>query len=339
MSEFPFQEADVARYLAQSEQACAALDIERGAPLVVSLLARGEYNVNYAFHHPATGVPLLFRVNLGSQMHLAHQIEYEAHCLQLLAPSGRTPHLYFVDGSKQFFGHGVLVEEYLAGRPLVYETDLDEAAHIMADIHSVAVPQHHKLLVPSNPMFAILDECEKMFATYRAWSAASSFVVSWVVPRLAQVRAWLAQVSPARELCMVSTEVNSGYFLINSEEPSYLVDWEKPVISEAAQDLGHFLAPTTTFWKTDTLLTAAQVQAFVEEYSGAVAGRFSTAQISDRVRAYLPLTCLRGITWCAMALAQHEEKVRGVSDAYTLAKVRAYLTPAFLEFVDQEYFG
>ena len=55
------------------------------------LLAQGEYNINYAFTHPVTGKKLLLRVNCGSQMHLQHQIEYEAHALRLMEGSGRTP--------------------------------------------------------------------------------------------------------------------------------------------------------------------------------------------------------------------------------------------------------
>ena len=38
----------------------------------------------------------------------------------------------------------------------------------------------------------------------------------------------------------------------NSKEDSYIIDWEKALIGECEQDLAHFLAPTTTFWKTDT---------------------------------------------------------------------------------------
>ena len=48
------------------------------------LLAQGEYNINYAFTHPVTGKKLLLRVNCGSQMHLEHQIEYEAHALSFM---------------------------------------------------------------------------------------------------------------------------------------------------------------------------------------------------------------------------------------------------------------
>ena len=65
------------------------------------LLAQGEYNINYAFTHPVTGKKLLLRVNCGSQMHLEHQIEYEAHALRLMEGSGRTPKVLYVDGSNR----------------------------------------------------------------------------------------------------------------------------------------------------------------------------------------------------------------------------------------------
>ena len=32
-----------------------------------------------------------------------------------------------------------------------------------------------------------------------------------------------------------------------------MIDWEKPLWGDPAQDLGHMLAPTTTFWKTDVI--------------------------------------------------------------------------------------
>ena len=46
-----------------------ALSIPMEAELTFSLLAQGEYNINYAFTHPVTGKKLLLRVNAGSQMH------------------------------------------------------------------------------------------------------------------------------------------------------------------------------------------------------------------------------------------------------------------------------
>ena len=49
--------------------------------------------------------------------------------------------------------------------------------------------------------------------------------------------------------CCINTELNSTNFLIGGEgKPNYLIDWEKPLFGDPAQDLGHFLAPTTTFF-------------------------------------------------------------------------------------------
>ena len=102
--------------------------------------------------------------------------------------------------------------------------------------------------------------------------------------------------------CCINTELNSGNFLINGEgRPNYLIDWEKPLYGDPVQDLGHFLAPTTTFWKTDVILTEDEMESFVKEYKAAVKGRFDISGLEDRLKFFLPVTCLRGITWCAMA--------------------------------------
>ena len=95
------------------------------------------------FRHPANGRQLVLRVNAGSQMHLDRQIEYEAHALKLLGGSGRTPRVYYVDGSGKHIGHGVLVEEYLPGNNPRYDNraEMNAVMECMADIHAVPVPE------------------------------------------------------------------------------------------------------------------------------------------------------------------------------------------------------
>ena len=129
-------------------------------------LAQGEYNINYWFVHPLTGKKLVLRVNTGSQMHLENQIEYEYHALELLADSGRTPVPVFVDGSKKELPYGVMAMEFLEGSALDYRKNLMEAAECLADIHSVPVKETDGLISPSNPLQAILDECNQMVQTY-----------------------------------------------------------------------------------------------------------------------------------------------------------------------------
>ena len=55
------------------------LGLPISAEIEISLLAQGEYNMNYIFEHPVSKKKLLLRLNTGSQMHLEHQIEYEYH--------------------------------------------------------------------------------------------------------------------------------------------------------------------------------------------------------------------------------------------------------------------
>ena len=222
------------------------------------LLAQGEYNINYAFTHPVTGKKLLLRVNCGSQMHLKHQIEYEAHALKLIECSGRTPKVLYVDGSKKILDHGVLVMEYLPGHAMDYHTELMLAAPCLADIHSVPIPESEEILIhPENPLKAILEECEEMFKVYLESPLGDEEKKTYIRELLNL--GWKREAEIRLESgyqCCINTELNSTNFLINGEgKTNYLIDWEKPLFGNPAQDLGHFLAPTTTFWKTDVILT------------------------------------------------------------------------------------
>ena len=138
-------------------------------------------------------------------------------------------------------------------------------------------------------------------------------------------------------LCMVNTELNSGNFLIDPQGVSSLVDWEKPLISEPAQDLGHFLAPTTTFWKTDVILSPGEVRRFVETYRALVGDRMDCRLLPERVSLFLRVTCLRGVTWCAMALREYSEPGRALVNQDTFRKLKAYMEAEFLAHILDTY--
>ncbi len=330
---------EVERYVLGNAAAREALGLAKDACIEAHLLARGEYNANFRFRCPGTQQRLLFRVNLGSQMGLDDQIGYEARALSLLEASGRTPRVLFVDATKAYFGKGILVEQWLPGRALDYATDLPIAAQVLADVHAVPLPPDHGLVKPADAVGSIAEECAAMFGRYRAWSGANRTVVQRIDRMFSLVESAKAPTDDKRRRHVVSTELNSQNFLVNEGAASYLVDWEKPVAGEVEQDLAHFLVPTTTYWKTDTLLNAADIDRFVASYVDAVAGRFSVEGLRERVNDYLAVTCLRGLTWCAMAYADHVSGVRSVADDFTFAKVEEYLTDEFLTFVEREYFG
>ena len=308
------------------------LGLSEGTPLEFSLLGQGEYNRNYRFRHPVTGRELVLRINTGSQMHLDDQIGYEFSALKLLQPSGRTPKPLFCDPSRS-----LLVMEYLPGRPLQYETDLPAAAAIFADIHALPVPETCSLLEPENPLAAIIEECRQMVSHYYSLEKADPQVVRLLETLEQEISSKDLSAPRGIRKCVVNTEVNSGNFLINPGETSYLIDWEKPLISEPAQDLGHFLVPTTTFWKTDVILTPEEIRHFTGCYRRAVDGRFETDSLRERLPLYFTTTCLRGVTWCAMAYREYSQPGRALANPDTYKKIQDYLRPEFLENLLKNY--
>lgn len=337
-----------------------AIGADADEPVRLRPLAQGEYNLNFAFE--AGRGPrrhgFVLRVNLGSQMHLKHQIAYEMGALRLLEPSGRTPKGWYVDDSREQVPWGVGVEDLLGGRPLRYQTDMPVAAAILADIHALPAPPgipedaasevagaQTGLVAPARPLAAIVDECDHMYAVYKSWAQADANVVRRIDRLQHAAHKIVEGDGPATSRHIVNTELNSNNFLVvdvdgvPSVTESHLIDWEKPVIGEVEQDLGHFLVPTTTHWKTETILSAADVDRFVDLYVQAVNGRFPCDGIRERLDDYLTITCLRGVTWCAMAYTEYAgADERALRNADTFQRIQEFLSPEFLDMIAREYY-
>ena len=328
-----------------------------------AFLARGEYNENFVFTHPESEKKYVLRVNHGSQMHLKKQISYEAHALSLLEKSGRVPKVYYVEekGDK-----GILLMEFLEGRALCYETDLPVAGQILADIHCTAYEREKdqgelRLLSPENPLYAMLSESASLLRTY----ALSPFKEDSVYERChalwekgVNLEEKYAKTLSSKDFCIINTELNSGNFLIQSEEKkdklaasngqskenckdingkdvsSYLIDWEKPLYAHFAQDLGHFLAPTTSFWKTDCILHEKDKALFFHAYKEALEGRRDFTGIEEQTELFILFNCIRGLSWCTYAYAEYQ-KGRDIQNEDTFRKIKAYLTDPLLSGVEE----
>lgn len=321
-------------------------------------LASGEYNQNFIFTHPVTGKKQILRVERGSQMGIDHQIEYEFTGLKALENSGRTPHAYYCDGSKKYCDHGVLVEEFLPGERLDYESSyhLSEATKIFADIHSLTLPEEFsfvvrdahsaphqskenvsksvRLIVAKDAFAAMLEECESMYAKYRDSDICDAKVKCEIERQIKEASDYVKSSREAGHHSIINTEVNNTNFLINGPgETSYLIDWEKPLLADPAQDIGHFLADTTTFWKTEFFFTQKQKEDFVDEYIDAIAGRFEDDGLKARCLKFASFTCLRGVTWCAMASVEYAHATKQILDPVTASKFSWYLDPERLSSV------
>ena len=272
------------------------------------LLAQGEYNINYFFVHPITRKRLILRLNTASQMHLENQIEYEHQTLKFLENSGHTPKVYYCDGSKQKLMYGVLVMEFLDGKSLDYTKDVQVGLRILSDIHAIKVPENTHLLRPKSGPEAMLDTMGE---------------------RIKAVK----MISPY--LCCINTELNNTNFLINPQGQNSLIDWEKPLYADPAQDIGHYLAPTTSFWKTDIIFDFLQIEEYIEHYIEEVNGRFDCTGLRERIMNYIPLNCMRGLTWCAMAWVEYHQPNRAIFNVDTYEKLSKYLSDPFLSKIEE----
>ncbi|MDU2708871.1 MAG: TIGR04282 family arsenosugar biosynthesis glycosyltransferase [Finegoldia magna] len=292
---------DLVKYISQSEN--------------VKLLGKGEYNSNYLIDDD-----YLIRIARGSQMHLDNQVEYEYNALKFLEKSNVTAKVYDLKKDK-LSGISYLTEEYLIGRDLDYHTDLKIAAYLLSQIHSLDVTGQD-FIKAGSPFNMMFDEFTQMFSHYQKWDKKNNATEEKISNMLKYIKN-LGLDSTLENPCLINTELNNKNFIIGDK--SYVIDWEKPIIGESEQDLAHFLAPTTTFWKTDVIFDMDTMYDFLDEYD-------KVAKVKvDRKKfvKYLLFTCLRGITWCSMAYTQYVDENR--DNGFTFEKIKAYLSDEFLD--------
>ncbi|GMG95811.1 phosphotransferase [Tepidimicrobium xylanilyticum] len=304
----------------------------------VKFLAQGEYNINFALYD--YGKKYVFRVNTGSQLEIDNQIRYEYNAIKSLERSGVTPKAYYVDDTKSFFNYGILIMEYLDGRPLDYGKDLNKAAEIFANIHSLELSEEDRstFIVEDNVFterilesrrllkdFFISDKISKelknFFHKFLNWAEKNRYKEKYFIENKWHV--------------INNTEVNSHNFIIGEDE-SYLIDWEKPVISDPCQDLTQFLSPTTTLWKTDYVLNEEEKEEFFKTYVEGLKGQDNS--IRERVYLYTPYLYLRALSWCAYAYVEYLNPDKDIKNMDTFKTIKEYLDLNFMENLLKGYY-
>ena len=315
----------------------------------VAYLASGEYNSNYrimVYYGDEKIDDMVFRINYASQMSLENQIGYEFAGLEAVETSGVTPIPYFYDDSKSYFPREYLVMSYIDGDMMDYERDMSRVVECLVSIHSLPIPDTTILIQPDSPFGAILDEAINMYSKYTNSEYFDKSVdsrVQLVFDRARKICSKMDEnlIQGFDNKSIINTELNSSNFIVG--EKIYLVDWEKPIIGEKEQDLGHFLAPTTSFWKTDIIFTKSQLESFLREYYDLYKEKSANSAIKDyqvfrqRVYDYIIMNCLRGITWCAMAWVEYNQAGKSLINEFTYNKLKDYLSIEYLDMVVNDY--
>lgn len=287
----------------------------------VEFLAAGEYNENYLIR--SRSGKYVFRINHGSQLGLDNQIEYEFKVLKAVEPSGVTPRGLFVDGAADGFADGVLLMEYLPGRALRYATDVQAAAEVFSRIHSLPVVEG--LIVQRNPVEAIAEESHGLIHRF-----PDHPLIREKVHLLRYHEKILTLAENTRDyftneqLCIVNTEVNSGNFIVQPDK-TCLVDWEKAVVSYRYQDLGHFVVPTTTLWKSNYLYSEEEKLSFIQHYIEKLKLGLDIREVFEKTKILERTILLRAISWCFMAYYEYTREARTLRNPDTFAKIRDYL--------------
>ncbi|CZE50361.1 TIGR04282 family arsenosugar biosynthesis glycosyltransferase [Campylobacter geochelonis] len=263
----------------------------------VKLLASGEYNANYIYEKD--GVKRLFRVKFGSQIEVENPTLYEYNALLALQNCGVVPKVFKYYEKSEFLPYGAFEMEFLEGRALDYKKDLLIAPKLLAKVHNTKTQSNSSFLQIQKPFLAMYEECEKMAKAYFEYEKADKKILENLNYFFEKVQN-LGLNDEVENSCIINTELNNTNFIINQN--SYIIDWEKPVVGECEQDLAHFLAPTTTFFRTDTILQNDEILSFLKEYEKV--RKFDIYKFSK----YFKFSILRGLSWCAMAKVEYENQ-------------------------------
>ncbi|MBU5226592.1 phosphotransferase [Clostridium senegalense] len=302
----------------------------------VKFLAQGEYNINYILYDKT--LKLVFRINTDSQLRLNNQIEYEFNALKLLEGSNVTPKPIYVDGSRKNFPFGILIMEFLKGKPLNYSTDLIKASNIFSKIHTLKVPKNHGLIIENNILQDRIKEgnwlLESFFKSDIPDMKIKNFFekyINWCEDNLHLEKYFIE--NPI--LSINNTEVNSHNFIIGDE--NYLIDWEKPVLSHPCQDLTQFLADTTTLWRSNYIISDINKDDFLKEYCNK--SGFKYKNIKESINIYNPYLYLRALSWCAMAFVKYQSEDKLIKNEEIFLKIKSYLDIDFISKLLKPYFS
>lgn len=290
---------------------------------LVRFLAAGEYNENY-YLEDDTGRASVFRINHGSQLGLEKQISYEFDVLRAAEKSGVSPAPFFVSEEAGDLGRGAMLMQFCPGRRLDYSRDLEKAARIFAAVHSLPVSE--KLIRQENPIEDIARESLMLLNRFpqSARQAEKKKLLQYheSIIKLAEKN---RDLFLAERPSIVNTEVNSGNFLINDQH-SWLVDWEKAVVSSPSQDLGHFMVITTTRWKTDYVLSEEEKMDFCRAYKKFRGFDEELDLVREKARLLEKTILLRGLSWCFMAWHEYQSPNRQLKNEETFKKIEDYLS-------------
>lgn len=81
----------------------------------------------------------------------------------------------------------------------------------------------------------------------------------------------------------------------------------KAVIWRSGTGSGTFPCTDNDVLENGCDIEEEEIGNFLNEYLKCVGARFDITGLKERTKVFMEITCLRGITWCAMAWVQYQQ--------------------------------
>jgi len=280
------------------------LNLSGSGQLVVVRVGGGDYNLNFKISAGDTN--FLLRLNVESQSGLENQIEYEYKTLQFLSSHNIAPHPLYLDNSKKLFEQGLLIEEFIKGKTLVFSVEvMKRTARTLAKLHTIPIAQASFFMKWSNPLRQQFEAVNESMRKYRQRKTANHEIIQIGDAFLKSMREKLASLeSFFSPKSIIHTDLVPSNF-VDDDEDVFLLDWEKARIDDPSYDIAVFFSRLANLWDSPRVLTDEEKTVFLSEYVSIT----KDETIQDRTEKRLALSTLHGILWAAGRISDVEEGV------------------------------
>lgn len=276
----------------------------------VIFLSESKTNINFLID--AESEKYVFKLNKVSKLDLRNQIRYEYDALKFLERSYVTPTTFFLDDSTTFFEYGALIMQYIDGRPLEYERDLHEAAKIFGKIHSLDTEKLDvsNFIIEENIVKKSLNRSKEYlngFLKSNRLNINMKLRISDFLEWVDKNQRYGSYFEKDRWNTINNTEPHSKNFIISKRKhKGFLIDWEKPIVSDPSTDLTYFLSPITTFMTGNYIFSEDERDDFFKTYI-IYLDKYDR-DILERVKVYTPFLYLELLSKYVKEFIELEEE-------------------------------
>lgn len=276
----------------------------------VIFLSESKSNINFLID---VGLEkYVFRLNKVSKLGLRNQIRYEYDALKTLERSYVTPRTFFLDDSNTFFEYGVLIMQFIEGRPLEYAKDLQEAAKIFGKIHSLNTEKIDvkSFITEENIIGNSLEKSKSYLKDFLGSTKIDINIkleISGYVEWAEKNRSREEYFKKDRWNAINNTEPHPNNFIISdNKRKGYLIDWEKPLVCDPSVDIAYFLSPITTHIACGDTLSEDEIDDFFKTYIMYL-DKYDR-DIVERVRLYAPYAHLESLSKILNKFLNYDEQ-------------------------------